>query len=348
MQVKPVPGPAAVQSNTGNSQTQLDARQRAIQRIQGNQAQSPVQNQNAISPEEIGAIKQATGLHGNTGEETVESPEVTEEAPVEPKEEKKPDNDPLSRQYAILARQEKALRAKQQQQDQAFKAKEEALTAREQQVQERLKQYEQGYISKDQLLRDPVAAFEAMGLDYDKITQAYLNYQQIDPRVNSVITQLQDEIKALKAGKDEERQKAQENESQAYKAAVQQIKTDVTDLVNSDPNYETVKATGSIKDVVELIEKTYHAEGKLLTIEEASQQVEDYLIEEIEKIARLDKIQKRLGSNASPKNPEAGSKPAAPAPKQQQPMKTLTNASSSTRQLSARERAIAKFKGEAL
>ncbi|MDE2106538.1 MAG: hypothetical protein KGL39_55500, partial [Patescibacteria group bacterium] len=105
----------------------------------------------------------------------------------------------------------------------------------------------------------------------------------------------------------------------------------------------TIRATNSVKDVVDLIEQTFKEEGRVMDVEEAANEVENYLLEEIEKLTRIEKLKKRMEAKpaATPKSDEQ-----TPQKKQPQTMKTLTNAASSSRQLSAKERAILAFKGE--
>jgi len=110
-----------------------------------------------------------------------------------------------------------------------------------------------------------------------------------------------------------------------------------------DEQYELIAATGSIDDVVELIERTFTEEGRLVPVEEAAQAIEDYLAEEAYKLSKLKKIQQKLAPSAQAK-PEQKQTEQPKQPQTQ--MKTLTNAVGTQRQLSARERAIAAFEGK--
>lgn len=109
-----------------------------------------------------------------------------------------------------------------------------------------------------------------------------------------------------------------------------------------DPYFETIKQTNSVSDVVDLITATYEKDGILLSVEEAAKEVEDYLVDEAMKLTRIGKIKQRLAASTTAKV----SQEQTPAPKKQTQMKTLTNAASTTRQLSAKERAILAFRGE--
>lgn len=287
----------------------------------------------------------------NTLEATASvSDEALPEAPVEEPKATETAPDPLSSQYAILARKEKALRAKQQQQEQAIKAREEALAAREAEIARAGEQYKSGYIKADTLKNNPLQALAEAGISYDDLTQQILNQGSVDPRVNAQFEALQAEIKALREEKAKEREAQNSQQTEAYNRAVAKIAADTKKLVFTDPAYEMIKATNSVNDVVELIKEHHKETGEVLSVEEAAQQVEDYLVEQAIKLTKAEKIRKQFESVA-PKQVEAA-KPQTPASppaqaKQTQPqIKTLTNANTAPRKLSARERAHLAFKGE--
>lgn len=318
------------------SQSQQSARERAIAKLTGGtNTEHPVQNPNNISPEELSAVRQPS-----------ETPEQSQKAEGQndtnepPKEATKEDSKPaLSSQYAQLARKEKAIR----QQVQELKAREAALAAREEALKPAAAQPSfdpSKYISKDELLNNPWDVLSQNGLTYDQLTQQALN--QPDPAQRALL----EEIRALKAEintvKEETQgtKKSYENQqAESYNQAVNQIRTETKRLVFTDPTFEAIKATNSVEDVVDLIRETFKEDGILLTVEEAAKEVEDYLIEEATKLAKLSKIQQRL-------------KPAAPAVKQEtgqkqqqtsHTAKTLTNGMTAAKPMSSRDRAIAAF-----
>jgi len=343
MNVKPIPGPSILPPQTqGRSPAQAKAAAIAAFNQASSEPASPqppqqvVQNQNSISPEEMTAIQPQRTGRPVLVEESVDSQET--QAPAEAPRQEDPQ---LSSQFAKLARQEKALRARVQQQEQALKAREAELQAKEAEL---LKKYEldkSSYIPKDLFKQDAFTALQEAGLSYDDLTQQLLNNTPVDPRINATISKLESKIRELESANQETRKQAQDQQTQAYQAALKQIKNDVTQLVSTDPAFETVKATRSIDDVVELIEKTYSQDGVLLSVEEAAQQVEDYLIEEAMKLTQIGKIKQKLGVASQPQ--KQTQKPSEP---EQPQMKTLTNASSSARKLSAKDRAILAFRGE--
>ncbi len=285
-------------------------------------------------------------------QETQETPTPSESAepisaePVEPTAPAEDSN--ASKQFSQLAKQAKALRIRQQQQEQAMKAKEAQLAEREAAIKAQEGKYSQGYIQQDSLKNDPLRALLDAGVSYEDLTERLLAQSNpLDPRVEASFSKLEAKIQALTQQNEELRNNNKSAEETQYQAAVKQIKADVKHLVYTDPAYEGIKATNSVDDVVELIERTYKEDGILLSAEEAAQEIEDYIIEEADKLSRLSKLEKRRQQASKP----AESSPAqqttqAQGSKQPQPMKTLTNANASTRPLSARERALLAFKGE--
>lgn len=275
-------------------------------------------------------VKATEGQAGSTEGEDKSKPEATEKA--------------LSPQYAALARKEKALRSQVQQlkaQQAAFKAEQDAFKATSQAPSSSFD--ESKYIPKDRLKSETLAVLAEEGISYDEITNAILNRPSSDPAMLAAIQKLENQIKAQADAQAKATKAQEDSQTQAYKQAVHQITTDAKALVATDPAFEMIQGTGSVKDVVELIERTFKEDGILLSVEDAAKEVEEYLVEEAFKLTRLNKIQQRL-KPATP-TPEAP-KQAAPEAKQQQGMKTLTNAVGSSRPLTARERAILAFQGK--
>jgi len=342
MKVEPKQAPVSSPTFSPGSQSpQSGARERAIATLMGTQ---PVPNANNVSPEELGAIRQPSASQEDSGQ--IHNDEATTQEASAPQEQKQaPQEDKLSSQYAILARKEKALRAKIQAQEAESKAKEASFQA---QVEQAVKAKEQEllskYIPRERLSQDTWNVLAEAGVTYDELTRMALNPPPAEsPAQKAAFERLTAEIKSLRDSQDETRKSFQEQQENSYKQAVNQIKSEVKHLAYTDPNFEMIKATNSVNDVVELIEKTFKADGVLLSVEEASQAVEDYLADEAVKYSQISKVQKRL--QAKPKTqPQAQQQTTQ---KQQSPgMKTLTNQVTSSRKLSSRERAILAFKGE--
>lgn len=321
----------------------LEAGAASNQTQQANPEIPQVRDQTRISPEEMSAVRPPSQVQSHTGETPSsqeadsDQPQSSEAPATEPASE---EQKPLSSQYAQLARREKALRFQAQKlkaEQSAFQAeKAKGLTAPPQPAFDESK-----YIAKDRLSQDPLTTLLQAGVSYDQITQLMLNQPQMDPGTRTVIDELKAEIKALRGETDGVKKSYETQQAESYKQAVNQIRTETKNLVNSDPSFEAIKATGSVNDVVDLIEQTFKSEGYLMSVEEAAREVEEYLIEEATKLSRLSKIQKRLQS------PSAATKaPAQSQTPQQTQAKTLTNSLGTQKPLTAKERAMLAFKGQ--
>lgn len=345
MKISPVAGPASVAQNTAqDAQKAATARERAIAVLQGSNKAAPQPAQVEQTPPAV-AHAQANSNVSEGQSEQVEAPVSTPEVPAP--SESKTTEEPISSQYAVLARREKAYRAKVQAQDAALKAREAELAEREAKLTAKDSTYEKDYIPKSKLTEDTIQTLLEAGISYEKITEMALEQQgsTLDPQTKRVIQKLQEEIKELKADSEGTKKSITKQQEENYKQAVNQIRQDVKSLVtDGGEEFEAINATDSVDDVVELIEKTFKEDGILLTNEEAAKEVEKELIERISKYSRLSKIQQKYQTQ-SKASPETSVKTAS-GEKQPQSPKTLTNGMTNSKQLSSRERAILAFEGK--
>lgn len=240
----------------------------------------------------------------------------------------------LSPHFAALARKERQFR-KTQQDFEAAKA-------------EWTKQ-QQDYIPRSSLQTDPLKVLTDAGISYDRLVELQLGQPAQDP--NQELQKQVDELKAQLAGTKSEWKTAEEQRDlQAEQQALNVIKQDVELLVDADPAYETIKATETQGEVVDLIKAIFKQEGKMLSIEEAARLVEEELVErtaeQVKRYGELSKIKSKL--NPAPVEelaPEQSMRQQPQVVRQAPPPqpKTLTNAQSVQRPLSARERAIQAF-----
>lgn len=343
------PGNVTASTSLYPTQQAKDSRERAIAKLMGNapqqEAPTAVPNPSRVSPEEMSAI---VSKSDNTASVEAEVHQEASEATSEPAPQEKPaSEDPVSKQFALLARKEKALRAKQQQMEASIKAREAELAAKQAELEAKSSSFDPSkYISKDRFKSNPLEVMAETGLSYDEIVQQLVNQTPIDPRINATISKLEETNRKLQERLDKFEESNKTQQDQAYEAAVNQIRTETKKLVTSDPSYEMIKLTGSIEDVVDLIKQTHAKDGILMSVEEAAQEVEDYLLEEAMKLTKANKIKQKLEpARTAQVQPQTQTQEPNPA-KQPQQMKTLTNTAASTRKLSARERALLAFKGE--
>lgn len=232
-------------------------------------------------------------------------------------------NEPMSPQQVALAREAQRLRKAQQ----ALKAEKEAW-----------QQEQAKYLPKERLSSETLKVLAEAGITPDKLFELQSKQAEAaDPNQPLLdrISQLESKLVELT---DPQNGTLAKRDQQAYEAAKKQIKTDATLLVDSNPSYGTIKSEGKIDDVVELVTSVFDEEGIILDVEEAAQLVEDKLIERLssqyERISKYEKIKAKFGKQAE--SPEE----VSPTQQTSQSPKTLTNAGSTTRQLTPRERAI--------
>lgn len=248
-------------------------------------------------------------------------------------------DDKLSPKFLALARQQKEILRRQQ----AMKTQEEAFKSKE-------KEYETSYIPKSRLETDTLSVLRELGFDDDKLAALLLN--QAPPQEQAVL-KMQKEIQDLRDAQQKNAQTMQEQQSKQYEQALNQIRNETKILIESNPEFETIKGTDSSEAVVELIRETFEKEQRLLTVEEAAQEVENYLLEEALKLASISKVKSKLLPQEQPvvAQPQSALPKITAKPQPQSPIKTLTNSTTvvSSKPLSSRdrrERAIAAFKGQ--
>lgn len=329
---KPTPQSIATPQSGSTS-----ARDRAIAALvgssTGNAQEHPVPNPSQIAAEDV--IKDTAQQEVKAGQS--DTAEVTD-SQVPTKEDAA-----LSKHYAVLARKEKNFRAKVVAQEQQWKSREAAISARETELESKSAQDLSEYIHKDKLKQNAYGVLSEVGVSYDDISQQALAAQSPDAQyLRQMREESQAEIRSLREELGKTKQTFEQQQTQAYQQALTEIRNEATKLVNKDPQFETIKATRSVKDVVELIERTFKEEGTLLSVEEAAEAVENHLVEEAMKLSNITKIKERLRKNSE----QPRQTPTQPQSGNTNNMKTLTNAVSSTRPLSGRERALLAFKGE--
>lgn len=251
--------------------------------------------------------------------------------------------EPISNQYAMLARKEKALRAKAQATDAKLKAEREAFEIEKRAYQAKEQEYQTKYVPKDRLKSDLPSLLAEMGLSSEEISNVIYNAPKPEEvALNGKLSSFEKQIKELTEKLENQSKSYEEKEKQSYDQALNQIHYDTKRLVASDASFELIKETGSTQLVVDRIKEKFDTEGELLDIYEASMQIENELLEKYLKTSKLRKIQEKLGVKQEAPKLQA----AAQAQSKAQPMKTLTNAVASSKKLSGRERAIKRFNGE--
>jgi len=225
---------------------------------------------------------------------------------------------PLSPQFAALAKQRRALQVKERElaEREAKANQTPAITG--------------DMVSKADLLANPLKIFE-MGLTYDQLTEAILSNPKnsnLDPRA------LKEEL--IQAAKDELNKTLSDRDTQAEAQVLSEMMKEAQKMIQEGDTYEMVRETGSLPQVKELIYRLYKKTGEVLDVDEALNLVETDLINESLKIANIKKVQSRL----SPQPPVQNTQQL-----QQRQMRTLTNRDTASSPLDRRARAIAAMTG---
>jgi hypothetical protein len=234
------------------------------------------------------------------------------------------DTKPLSPQFAALAKAKRDLQVM----EKRLKDREQALTSQGQGPSQ------QDLI--DRLKSNPLSVLNEHGVTYDQLVESITANQ--NERTPSVI-KLEAELKALKEGLDNQNKILADRDNAQKQQVLNQMSNDADKIIAQGDQYEMIRETGSRKDVINLIEQTFDKTGEVLDLEEALQLVEDELVEESLKIARIKKVQGRLNpapqevTNQKIQNSNVRT------------MRTLTNRDGARVPSSARERAIAAFHG---
>lgn len=280
-------------------------------RIQQNVRSIRMRTQRSTNREEpIEEPGEATGAVAGEGAAAVSSiPDNGEQAVVEATQ-------PLSPQFAALAKQKRALQVK------------------EREIQDREKALAANAPTGDadlvaRIKSDPLSVLQEHGVTYDQLTEAILAGGS---GMNPDIQALKDEIKALKEGVDKT---FITKEEQAEEAALTEMLYEAESLAKDGDAFEMIRERNAYDRVLRLIHDTYKKTGRVLDVSEAMNKVEGALLDDAEKLARIKKVQSKLAPPATP-------------PLQQQPprqMRTLTARDSASTSMSARQRAIAAFNG---
>lgn len=243
------------------------------------------------------------------GEPTLEASEATK---------------PLSPQFAALAKEKRAL--------QAMKRELEAQKAAQTQpgTMKALEDY------RARLKTEALRVLQEEGVTYDQLTEQILASGQDN---SPAFSRLEAEIKALKEGLENQTKSMTQRDQDSEKQALALMTRDADKLVAQGDDYEMVREAGYTPKAIELIHRVYKQSGEIMDVAEALTLIENELLEDSLKFARLKKVQSRL----TPAAPAPAAKPSAP---NTQTMRTLTNRDGrSAISLSKRERAIAVMEG---
>ena len=120
--------------------------------------------------------------------------------------------------------------------------------------------------------------------DYDAYVQQQLDRQSKDDPKAQADKALREKVESLEKGQNDFISKQMEAATQERRTAVQQ-------LVDSDPRFASIKETDNVEAVVQHILDTWEKDDLDLSPEQAALEVEEVLLEEAQKWAKLSKVQ---------------------------------------------------------
>lgn len=211
-----------------------------------------------------------------------------------------PKADKLSSRFLALAKREQGIVRRQQE----MKALEQQLGERE----SRIKKYEELEKQKP----DPLKLLETHGYSYKDVTDYILNDQKPTPDLE--IKSIKHEFESFKKSQEEQRQKELEDmrarQKLEYERTVEEFKEQVLNFVSSKPEeYELINLYEAGQLVFDTIEEHFHKTQKVLSSKEASDLVEKYLEDQLERTTKAKKFQARFAPKAE--SPKGDVKPDA-------------------------------------
>lgn len=217
----------------------------------------------------------------------LDKPTAVTDAPAAPvTEAPRPPEDHNSRAFQVLAKKEKQMLMRARE----FKEREQRMAEREAII----KRHED---LESQGRQNPMAILQALGWDYDKLTQYHLSGGSLTPEMiaQEAIRRADDLEKKMS-----ERDERQTQEEIARAKAQQQeledgFKEEVNDVLASSPDdFEYINHFGMQDLVYDTIKENFAKNKKIMDIKEAAKLVEQFLEEEeVEKLTKVKKFQKR-------------------------------------------------------
>lgn len=242
----------------------------------------------------------AKALSSEEGKEgQVEASESEESAKPEGDAEEKAEavaeeKDRFASKFAALSRKEKALRQREQE-----------MQARIKELEEKAARASEIELLEQRLKENPLELLEEKGVDFGKLTNLYLDNldnspeKKISKLEKEFNSKLESKIKELEEKYNTDKKKEQEA---AQQKAIENFKSEISQFVESNAEeYELVKANDATDLVFEVIEEHYNTTaeeaedgvGKVLSVKEAADHVERYLLEQAQTLLKLKKLQSK-------------------------------------------------------
>tara|TARA_R100000655_G_scaffold48509_1_gene85943 strand:+ start:2256 stop:3140 length:885 start_codon:yes stop_codon:yes gene_type:complete len=240
-------------------------------------------------------------------EEVAEEAAENAEAAEEPAEPERPD---FSRQFAALARKERAIRQKEQEIANFAKQKEqfEGNSTRLADLQRLAKE-------------NPAKLLGELGISYDDLTQQVINEGNPteEQKLRLENERLNSRLEKIEKIYDEQRQQA---EQAKVNAAHTQLVDNIKNFVDDGSTFEMVKHHDAYGLVAQVMQEHYNSTKEVLEYGDAAKLVEDHFMAEAERYLGSKKLQERFRELDKPREESETPEAAEQAVKR---VKTLSN-----------------------
>lgn len=152
--------------------------------------------------------------------------------------------------------------------------------------------------AKEKARLDPDSYLKQGGLTYDELVQYYLNGKQVSPQAQ--VDSVRGEVERLRQELAQKDQQALERQAQmAERQAVEvsnQFKTKIADFVNTNSEkFELTSLEGeeAQEAIYDLIEENHRRSGKIMSIEQATELMEQYIEKRVDTFNKAKKIASR-------------------------------------------------------
>jgi hypothetical protein len=188
----------------------------------------------------------------------------------------------LSAQVSAIARKE-----------QAYRQRELALKEREKAIEARLSDAEKYDQLKTKLSAKDFSEAEALGLSYEDYTQYVIEKQGGENPQEAAIKKLEAKIEALEKG-------TEESAASQYEETLAEYRKEIGKAVFTNPEYSSIKELEGItgvkgeEAVLQLIVDAFEQDNEELSVADACQQIEDYVIGLGKKFNSLSKLKPQV------------------------------------------------------
>jgi len=151
---------------------------------------------------------------------------------------------------------------------------------------------------------DPAGVAKEIGIDYGNWTSQILNNGEstADQKINALVEEIQNLRNEAQEEKDQSKRFAAERLNSEAITTVQNFRGEISQFVESNAEqYAGIKFLGLQSLVYELIRDHYQAQGKLLSVKEASDVLEESVIGAVDKFVESKKWKDRISSKAKGK-----------------------------------------------